>query len=231
MDINVIGGGWILAENFGRMRTGKIPPMVPGTPALPPAGAVFTRPPARYGRFDPYTRLGCAAMALALTDAGLDLSEKPRPVGIIVSSIYDCFETDIAFYETTREAEGIYASPNLFSYTLPGIVIGETAIQFGLTGPTFTVGDAVDARGYTALKTSAELIGGGLCDTVVAGWVDCETTLLKRRIEADDNIRGAVFVVLSSRYRRKRIKKIKAAGVRLQGASGERIRALADLFS
>jgi 3-oxoacyl-[acyl-carrier-protein] synthase II len=229
MHINILGGGWVTANGFGMMDKGDAFSAGEGAPVIPAAKEIFTQQLTRYGRFDTYTKLGCAAIALALKDAGLDQTDQKRHIGVIVSTVYECFESDLAFQETTIEEDGSFSSPNLFSYTLPGIVIGEAAIYFKLTGPTFTVGDQLENRGLSALATAKDLIESGACDLVVAGWLDSPNELLKTTVEPDDQIRGALFTVLSNKES-KSSKKIKIENAEFYLNSDKKITSLPDLF-
>jgi hypothetical protein len=231
MGINVIGGGWVTASSYGRIGDGTKPVMAPGDPSVPPVGEIFINPPVRHRRFDDYCRIGCAAIALALKDAELDHAASPRPIGIIASTRYGCFETDLAFHATAEEENGIYASPNLFSYTLPGMAVSEAAIHFQLTGPTFTVGDPVGQRGYRAVDIAVDLVSSGICPTILAGWLDVGNRLLKHSVADDDGVRGAVFVVLSTGYEEKAIHKIRQEGAALFMESGTLVSAILDLLT
>lgn len=230
MELTILGGGWITAAGYGLLNEVHGDLFIPGEPMIPPAKAIFSQPLSRYGRFDDYTRLGCAAIALALKDAHLDEAVEKRPFGIVVSTIYECFESDIAFNQTTMEEDGLYASPNLFSYTLPGIVIGEAAIYFKLTGPTFTVGDTFSGKGYNALFSAADLIRSGSCHTVVAGWLDCPNRLLEKKAEEDDGLRGALFVVLSDEQKSGLLKKILFKDDQLWTENQQKVKSIVDLF-
>ena len=150
----------------------------------------------------------------------MDRAASPRPIGIIASTRYGCFETDLAFHATAEEENGIYASPNLFSYTLPGMAVSEAAIHFQLTGPTFTVGDPVGQRGYRAVDIAVDLVSSGICPTILAGWLDVGNRLLKHNVADDDGVRGAVFVVLSTGYEEKPIHKIRQEDAALFMESG-----------
>jgi 3-oxoacyl-[acyl-carrier-protein] synthase II len=205
--------------------------MAAGDPQIPPVNAVYTTPPVRHRRFDDYCHLGCAAIALALQDAGMERVRTTRSVGIIASTRYGCFETDVAFYATAREENGIYASPSLFSYTLPGIAISEAAIHFRLTGPIFTVNDPRGQRGYQALRIVADLLLSGVCRTALAGWLDAGTKSLKHAADGDDGVRGAVFLVLSTGHAEKTIQTIREKDFELFAESGTRISSILDLVT
>ena len=228
--INILGGGWVTAAGFGKLSEKKRFKLIPGNPQIPKAKEIFSAPISRYGRFDHYTKLGCAAIALALKDAAVDQTEEKRPFGVIVSTGYECFESDLAFYETSLDDDGFFSSPNLFSYTLPGIVIGESAIHFKLTGPTFTVGDSLKQKGFNALVTGLDLLNSGACDTVVAGWLDGPNELLKNFESNDDQHRGAIFFILSNRQQNDQYEKIYLEKGRPYFASGREIKSVLDLM-
>lgn len=230
MEIAIIGGGWVTAKNYGRMREGGRPVLATGAPAFPATEEIYTVRPARYRRFDPFTRLGLAAIALALQDAGLAAAGRKRSAGIVVSSVYECFEVDLAYYETAAKAGGQFASPNLFSYTLPGIVTGEAAIYFGLTGPTFTVGDSIASRGYPALAVAVDMIRAESCRTVVSGWLDSPGDRLQAHVRNIDPVCGAVFLVLSSKYQNSALKRIRTDGAGRLSLGGKKIASIFDLF-
>ena len=228
--INILGGGWVTASGFGKLSEKQNFELTSGLPQIPKAKEIFSEPLTRYGRFDQYTKLGCAAIALALKDAGIDQATEKRQVGVIVSTVYECFESDLAFYETSLEEDGFFSSPNLFSYTLPGIVIGESAIHFKLTGPTFTVGDSLEQKGLNALVNGLNLLNGGACDTVVAGWLDGPNELLTKFEKGDKQQRGAIFFVLSSRESEKTQKRIYLDSGRPYFESGLEIKSVLDLM-
>ena len=90
------GGAWISADGYGRLSEGKNVSFSPGPPVMPPGKEVFSRPHQRYGRFDAFTKLGCAAVALTLQDAGMTEEEEASGTGMVVSSLYEVMETDRA---------------------------------------------------------------------------------------------------------------------------------------
>ncbi len=231
MRVNVIGGDWVTAVNWGRMADGTKPILAAGDPLIPPVDEIYSNTPDRYRRFDSYCQIGCAAIALALKDAGMGRAERTRPIGVIASTRYGCFETDLAFYATAREAEGIYASPSLFAFTLPGIAVSEAAIHFRLAGPTFTVGDPIGQRGYTALCIAVDLLSSGTCRTVLTGWLDSGNRLVKPKAADDDGVRGAIFVALSTGHEEKTIRQIRQRDFELFAESGRKIGTIMDLVN
>ncbi|MFZ0133499.1 MAG: beta-ketoacyl synthase N-terminal-like domain-containing protein [Desulfobacterales bacterium] len=230
MEINVIGGGWVTAVNFGRMTDRTGPVLAAGNPVVPPAASIYTQPPVRYRRFDDYARVGCAAIALALKDAGLDHGADPAPIGIIAATRWGCFDTDRAYYATAKEDRGAFASPNLFSFTLPGIVLGEAAIHFRLTGPTFTIGDEIGQRGLAALDVAADLLASGICRTILAGWLEVDERRAVGNFAANDEPQGGVFVVLSTQHAENAIRRISRRDFMFYTEAEKVVETIADLF-
>ncbi|HNY26929.1 MAG TPA: beta-ketoacyl synthase N-terminal-like domain-containing protein [Candidatus Sumerlaeota bacterium] len=200
MKLTLTGGAWITAGGRGLLSDGSKPLLAPGEPLLPRGKDLFDPPLARYGRFDRYTRLGCAAVALALRDAGLAETGRKRPIGIVSASRTECLETDLAYYRTTLENGGAFASPNLFCYTQPGIVLGECAVHFGLTGPTLCVGQPLTGSGLgaSALDTACRLLEAGQAETMLAGWIEAPPVAPDDWPQSERLVfpTGAIFVVL-----------------------------------
>lgn len=125
----------------------------------------------RFGRMDPYSKLGLMAIALALKDAGLDDWAEKRPMGLIASTVYGCLQTDRAFFETVVPQNGRLASPNLFTYTLPNCFLGDAAILFGLTGTSFVMNEQT-LSGLDALRMALDCIALDESDVMLAGVCD-----------------------------------------------------------
>lgn len=191
----ITGGGYVTAAGFGTLSENAQPQIVPGEPQIPKGKEIFKSPLLRYGRFDHYTKLGCAGIALAVRDAGLDETQEKRPIGIVLSTEYESYASDLEYYQTTLEENGAYTSPNLFSYTLPGIVLGEMAIHFKMTGPTIIIGEADGkGRGWAALDVAIDLLESGQCDTIITGWLDSPPLAIAQ----PDSVQGSVFVALTT---------------------------------
>jgi 3-oxoacyl-[acyl-carrier-protein] synthase II len=219
-----------------------------GDPVIPKGKEIFERPLSRYGRFDRYTKMGCAAVALALRDAGLDRAAHKRNIGIVSSSIFECSETDEAYHATTLDEGGALASPNLFSYTLPGIVHGECAVHFLLAGPTIAVGEPPPAAsqpfrpGLPALLTAARLMEAGKAEIMLAGWIESPPASAQEEETGSGGAMallpaGALFVVLEIQLREtlrdgnaaKPLAIVFEQGM-LKGPCGNPVESLLDLF-
>jgi len=223
----IIGGGYVTAEGFGTLSDKTQPKIVPGDPQIPKGKEIFKSPLLRYGRFDRYTKLGCAGIALAARDAGLDEAQEKRPIGVVLSTEYESYASDIEYYQITLEKNGAYTSPNLFSYTLPGIVLGEMAIHFKMTGPTFIVGESDSGtKGNKALESAMDILQAGLCETMIAGWLDSPP----QAIAQTDTVQGSVFVALTTQQKQSSKHFIFKESRVLKNTTGREITSILDLF-
>ena len=155
---------------------------------------VFSDPHPHFGRLDRYSRLGIAAIALALRDAGIEGSDlRERTAALIASTVYGCLETDINFLDSVRSKGGRDASPHLFAYTLSNTFLGEAAIEFGFTGSTYLLNE-VRLTGSAALRASVESIMEEDDEVVATGICDLGPP---RLLTAGDAPSGALFFVLT----------------------------------
>ena len=192
MKVNISGIGWVTPSGIGSGRPGETFTLGPGRlPNLKSRLFLDVVHP-RFGRFDSYAKAGFGAIALALRSAGLDQWTHKRAIGLVAGTRRGCLEADLAYFETVASQGGSLASPNLFAYTLPGTMLGEASIQFGLTGPSLVVDDS---DGHLAgVYAALDLMRWGFCETVVAGWCDVNSKMLNADPEEPC---GAVFFVLT----------------------------------
>ncbi len=192
MRFTVKGIGWVTPLGLGSGQPGEALQLGPGRlPALKSSQFLETAHP-RFGRFDSYAKAGFGAIALALRGAQLDRWTHKRAIGLVVGTRLGCLEADGAYFKTAALQGGTLASPNLFAYTLPGTMLGEASIQFGLTGAGFVVDDS---DGHLAgIHAALDLLRWGLCETVVGGWCDVKAAVVN---ESEEGPCGAVFFVLA----------------------------------
>ncbi len=141
----------------------------PGFGRLPSIPSTLTGPSGR--RMDTYSRLGMAAVGLALADAGCEQWSENRPMGIVAATRFGCLETDAAYYQAVRAGGDTPPSPGLFSYTLPSVFLGDAAIRYGLTGPTYVVGQN-DVMGLAGLGMAFDTLMAGEADQMLCGVVN-----------------------------------------------------------
>ncbi len=194
---DITGIGWIASTGLWRGKDIKTAAMLNALseaaadgplPDIPLDGSY---PSSR--RMDQYSRLGMTAIGLALQDAGLDAWTEKRNIGIITSTEYGCLNTDFDYFDTVLPEDGIGASPGLFSYTLPSSFMGDAAIRFGLTGPSFVIQEK-PAWGLTCLKLALNAIACGDADKMVCGVCQPESPPAFKKINRIPA--GALFVAI-----------------------------------
>lgn len=191
MKFRIAGGSWIDSNSWGFLGQSGGPELDSGLPVDVPVKEFFDEPLRRYGRFDSYTKLGFAGAGLALKDCGFSVTGLKYSAGIVVSTLCGSFDNDLEYYRTTLEDGGQLASPNLFSYTLPGIVLGECAVNYNLSGPALCVGADAASPGIEALKLACLMLESGQADIMLAGYLESS-----RACPLKTALNGAVFVVL-----------------------------------
>lgn len=189
----ITGVGWISAQSMGRGRKNARFQMVSGKLPSISRKAVFEKPYPRFSRMDEFSRLGVSAIGLALQDAGLDQWRSKREMGIVVNTVYGCLHTDLDYFETVMPENGAFASPALFSYTLPNCFLGEAASRFGLTGPGYVVTEQ-DNSNLSSIRAVLEEMDCEDFESALAGICDLECP---PDFPIDANIiPGAAFVVV-----------------------------------
>jgi 3-oxoacyl-[acyl-carrier-protein] synthase II len=190
----ICGVGWVTSAGIGWGQRGDDFILSAGPlPALARKD-VFSEQNQRFGRMSDYAKLGLASIAFALRDAGLEGWSVKRPFGVVASTQAGSLTTDLEYQQTVLFEDGGMASPNLFAYTLANCFLGDTAIQFGLTGSLLAINDA-DPNGLSSFKIALEDLAMGETDTILAGV--CDIPFPNGSINSGNNYPGAVFLVLS----------------------------------
>ncbi len=192
MRFTINGIGWVTPLGLGSGRPGETLRLGPGRLPVLKSSQFLEQAHPRFGRFDSYAKAGFGAIALALHSARLDHWTHKRAIGLVVGTRLGCLEADEAYFKTAAFQGGTLASPNLFAYTLPSTMLGEAAIQFGLTGAGFVVDDS---DGHLAgIQAALDLMRWGLCEAVVGGWCDVNARISSA---SEERPCGAVFFVLA----------------------------------
>lgn len=194
---SVTGIGWATAAGVGRAGDATRDfSMTPGPLPTLTRKDVFDEPNPRFGRMSGYSKLGLAAIAFALRDAGLDRFAAGRPIAVVADTRLGSLSTDLEYFDTVLPGSGGLASPALFAYTLANCFLGEAAIQFGLTGPGSVVTEGAGGDGFAALRMALEGLACGEFDTALAGCCDIPTGAALPGI--DPPLPGALFFVLEN---------------------------------
>jgi len=156
--IGVTGIGWISSTAYGRVRTGVLEPLAPGTPRLPSKTDVFDQPFKNFGRLDHASRMVCSCVGLALRDSGHPVPLAPDVLaGIVGGGRFGCEDSDRLYFTDYVEGGRTLGRGNYFVYTLPTSPLAEASIHFGLRAAVMYIQDVHDAMG-AVLETSAMLM-------------------------------------------------------------------------
>ncbi len=121
----------------------------------------------KFHKMDTLSKLGWLANEVLLQDSFDSKKYSPGDIGIVLSNANASLDTDIKYFDTTKT----YASPALFVYTLPNIVIGEISIRHQFKGENaFFVSDGFDA-GFIEQYVS-NLVNNNILQCCICGWVD-----------------------------------------------------------
>ncbi|MEO7305897.1 MAG: hypothetical protein ABIR78_10025 [Ferruginibacter sp.] len=121
----------------------------------------------KFYKMDNLSKLGWLANEVLLEDNFNKEKYKPEEIGIVLSNANSSLDTDIKYYETAKTI----ASPALFVYTLPNIVIGEISIRHHFKGENaFFIFKDFDA-GFIEQYVS-NLINNNILQCCICGWVD-----------------------------------------------------------
>ena len=190
MKCTIRGFGWVAVDGLGVGGSNTFKGFSQGELHQVQRKDLFDRPDRRFGRMDPFSRLGLAAITFALRDAGLEQWQDKRPVGIMAETFSGCLYTDGDYFATVIPDHGLLASPQLFAYTLSNTFLGEAAIRFGLTGNCQVVNSS-DECGLSIIRAAMESISWCEDEKVVVGYCDLSD-------QGVLNAPGALFMVLES---------------------------------
>ena len=121
----------------------------------------------KFFKMDNLSKLGWLAAEILLKDSFNTEKYKPDQVGVILANTNSSLDTDIKYFETTKDI----ASPAIFVYTLPNIVMGEICIRHKFKGENaFFIFDYFDAdfiEQYVRL-----LFNNNILQACICGWVE-----------------------------------------------------------
>lgn len=120
----------------------------------------------KFHKMDLLSKLGWLSTEVLLQDISLS-QYAPEDIALVFANRSASLDTDERYYETVSDI----ASPALFVYTLPNIVIGEISIRHKLKGENaFFVQDTFDTGMMTAYVE--QLLATGAAKACVCGWIE-----------------------------------------------------------
>ncbi|MBN9299812.1 MAG: hypothetical protein J0I41_22610 [Filimonas sp.] len=136
----------------------------------------------KFYKMDHISKLGWLAAEVLLKEEQLQ-DVRAEDMAIVLQNAHASLDTDVKYYETVSDI----ASPALFVYTLPNIVIGEISIRHKFKGENaFFVANTFDAT------LTAQYVGSLLdrksATHCICGWVDV----------LDESYKAVLFLVANS---------------------------------
>ncbi|MBL0140453.1 MAG: hypothetical protein IPP86_18305 [Bacteroidetes bacterium] len=122
----------------------------------------------KFYKMDNLSKLGFLAGEMVLGNLSLTNTYKSEDISIVLYNANSSLDTDVRYFNTVKEM----ASPALFVYTLPNILIGELCIRHKINGENlFFIQEkfnASDLHHYVEYLLHENITQACLC-----GWVDC----------------------------------------------------------
>ncbi len=120
----------------------------------------------KFYKMDNLSKIGFLATELLL-ESGSQKKYQPEDVGIVLFNRSSSLDTDMKYFETTKTV----ASPALFVYTLPNIVIGEISIRHQLKGENaMFISNLFD--GQKIKQYVEDLFSSGAIQACLCGWLE-----------------------------------------------------------
>lgn len=121
----------------------------------------------RFGKMDRLSKLGYACAEILLQSLGNFKQYQPYEVSLIFANSSSSLDTDFRFQKTLESI----ASPALFVYTLPNLVLAEICIKNGFKGENiFLVSDVPEASLF--FEPVNQLFAQNSTKACLAGWVE-----------------------------------------------------------
>lgn len=144
----------------------------------------------KFYKMDNLSKLGWLAAEILLQGFKKD-DYQPEEIGLVLANRNSSLDNDIKYFDSLKE----FASPSLFVYTLPNIVIGEICIRHHFKGEhAFYIQDTFDA-GFIAGQVNY-LLNNNLLKACICGWVDVleqDYKAVLYLVEKQENAHSALF--------------------------------------
>lgn len=122
----------------------------------------------KFHKMDNLSKLGFIGADILLRNNDLKLKYNSYDIGVILSNRNSSLDTDLKHH---RQIQTGPASPAVFVYSLPNIVIGEICIRHGIKGEsTFFIEKKYNIPGQVQYIT--QLLQSGTLNACIGGWVE-----------------------------------------------------------
>jgi hypothetical protein len=121
----------------------------------------------KFYKMDNLSKLGWLAAEFLLKDTFNKDEYQPEDTGVILANANSSLDDDVKYWDSIKDV----ASPSLFVYTLPNIVIGEICIRNHFKGEqAFYIQPEFDAQ-FIAQQVDY-LLDKNIMQSCICGWVD-----------------------------------------------------------
>ncbi|MDB5022631.1 MAG: hypothetical protein JWP78_386 [Mucilaginibacter sp.] len=121
----------------------------------------------KFYKMDNLSKLGWLAAEILLKGNFKKDQYQPEEIGLILANSNSSLDNDIKYFDSVKDI----ASPSLFVYTLPNIVIGEICIRNDFKGEhAFFIQDTFDAD-FIGQQVNY-LLNRNILKTCICGWAD-----------------------------------------------------------
>jgi hypothetical protein len=121
----------------------------------------------KFYKMDNLSKLGWLAAEILLMDSFKKDNYQQAEIGVVLANANSSLDTDLKYFETTKNI----ASPALFVYTLPNIMIGEICIRHNFKGENaFFIFEAFNA-GFIQQYVN-NLFNNNILQACICGWVE-----------------------------------------------------------
>jgi len=121
----------------------------------------------KFYKMDNLSKLGWLAAEFLLKDTFHKDQYQPEETGVILANANSSLDDDVKYWDSIRDV----ASPSLFVYTLPNIVIGEICIRNHFKGEqAFYIQPKFDVQ-FIAQQVDY-LLNKNIMQACICGWVD-----------------------------------------------------------
>ena len=122
----------------------------------------------KFYKMDNLSKLGFLTAEILLKNISLKEKYRADRIGIILSNKNSSLDTDVKYYEMVKKG---VASPSVFVYSLPNILIGEICIRNEIKGENeFFISDKYDIPFQVNYVNN--LFKNGVMDACNCGWVE-----------------------------------------------------------
>jgi hypothetical protein len=122
----------------------------------------------KFHKMDNLSKLGLLTSDILLNNNKICDSFQPERTGIILGNKNSSLDTDVKYFNMVKTG---VASPAVFVYSLPNIVIGEICIRNGIKGEnTFFISERYDIPAQVTYIN--QLFETGILDACIGGWME-----------------------------------------------------------